>query len=87
MSNSDIHCYLKVSVHFFGLILFVCFVFLFFFSVEEKRTHAGHKIQVLKNLIMALESTTFFVQDHAYTKSRTCKAIILQLAMSRSVTY
>lgn len=44
---------------------------------EKKHSHAGHKIQALKNLIMGAELTIFCVLDHACIKSMTCKAIAL----------
>lgn len=44
-------------------------------------THAGHKIQVQKNLIMGQELTIFYALDHACMKSRTRKTTASSLAM------
>lgn len=51
--------------------------FSYYFSTEEKHTHAGHQIQVLNNLIMGQELTIFSVLDHVCIKSMACKAITL----------
>ena len=56
-------------------------VLLYFFLVAGGRhTHAGHKIQVQKNLIMGQELTIFYALDHACTKSRTRKTTASSLA-------
>lgn len=57
------------------------------YSTEEKRTHAGHQTLELNNLIMGVESITFFLLGHACIKTMSCKVITLLLAMSKSATY